>query len=74
MVVDSLSPAERRDGSSFWYTGLRHSEYSEKQLAGRADWLTAEADREKECLVSLKDEDEGSPWVWADHLCELVGN
>ena len=53
---------------------MRHSEYSEKPLAGRADWLTAEADRKKECLVSLKDEDEGSPWVWADLLCELVGN
>jgi len=40
---------------------LTPSDYSEEALAQWDHWLTAEADREKECFVSLKHEDEGSP-------------
>jgi uncharacterized protein YecE (DUF72 family) len=65
--------AERRDTAGFWYVRLRRSDYSETALAKWADWLKEAANGGKDCFIYCKHEDEGSPWVWADRLLELVG-
>ncbi|MEW6245387.1 MAG: DUF72 domain-containing protein [Nitrospirota bacterium] len=67
-------PAERRDTAGFCYVRLRRSAYDETALAEWAEWLEKEAQAGKECFVYLKHEDEGSPWVWADHLLRLAGS
>jgi len=66
------SPAEIRHTADFWYVRLRRSDYDDARLAEWADRLKAFAARGP-CFVYLKHEDQGSPWIWADRLIELVG-
>jgi len=65
-------PAIRRETADFCYTRLRRREYGEAALVEWAGWLTQAVTAGKECFVYLKHEDEGSPWVWADRLLELI--
>jgi uncharacterized protein YecE (DUF72 family) len=65
--------AERRDTSDFIYVRLRRSEYDETRLQEWADYFRGLLALDKGCFVYCKHEDEGSPWIWADRLAELVG-
>jgi uncharacterized protein YecE (DUF72 family) len=67
------SPAQIRDTAAFWYVRLRRSEYTETALSKWAARFTDMARRGKDCFIYYKHEDEGSPWIWADRLLELVG-
>jgi uncharacterized protein YecE (DUF72 family) len=67
------SPAQIRDTADFWYVRLRRSQYTEATLAEWATRFTDMARRGKDCFVYCKHEDEGSPWVWADQLIEMIG-
>lgn len=67
------SSAQIRDTADFWYVRLRRSEYTEATLAEWAARFTDMAGRGKDCFVYCKHEDEGSPWVWADQLIEMIG-
>ena len=67
------SPAQIRDTADFWYVRLRRSEYTNATLAEWAARFTDMAGRGKDCFVYCKHEDEGAPWVWADHLIEMIG-
>jgi uncharacterized protein YecE (DUF72 family) len=67
------SPAQTRDTAEFWYVRLRRSEYTEAALSKWATRFTDMARRGKDCFIYCKHEDEGSPWIWADRLLELVG-
>jgi uncharacterized protein YecE (DUF72 family) len=60
--------AEHRDTADFVYARLRRSEYSEPDLQQWAGRFIEARQHGKECFVYCKHEDEGSPWVWADHL------
>jgi len=65
-------PVECRDTADFWYVRLRRSAYDDGDLerwAGRIREMVGEG---KSCFVYCKHEDEGSPWVWADRLLQLV--
>lgn len=65
-------PVECRDTAGFWYVRLRRSAYHDGDLerwAGRIREMVGEG---KSCFVYCKHEDEGSPWVWADRLLQLV--
>lgn len=65
-------PVECRDTAGFWYVRLRRSAYDDGDLerwAGRIREMVGEG---KSCFVYCKHEDEGSPWVWADRLLQLV--
>jgi uncharacterized protein YecE (DUF72 family) len=61
-------PAEHRDTADFLYARLRRSEYREPDLDNWAGRLIEMRQNGKDCFVYCKHEDEGSPWVWADHL------
>lgn len=65
--------AQRRDTAAFRYARLRKSAYPEGALAGWAAWCREAATRGQDCLVYLKHEDDGAPWIWADRLLELTG-
>jgi len=67
-------PAECKDTANFWYVRLRRSAYDEGDLAKWAGKIRKMVDEGKSCYVYCKHEDEGSPWVWADRLRELVRN
>ena len=67
------SPPQIRDTAEFWYVRLRRSEYTEAALSKWAARFTDMAQRGKDCFIYCKHEDEGSPWIWADRLLELVG-
>lgn len=65
-------PAEHRDTADFFYARLRKSRYSIKELEKwRKRLIEAKANR-KDCYVYCKHTDEGSPWVWADHLLKMT--
>ena len=72
-VETDQSPAEWLQTAGFWYVRLRRSEYPDTALADWADKLRAQLDRGRETFVFCKHEDEGSPWLWADRLRELIG-
>lgn len=66
------APAEIRDTADFWYVRLRRNEYDDAALTKWAGRFNEMAGRGKECFVYCKHEDEGSPWVWANRLIELI--
>ena len=66
--------AERRETADFCYVRLRRSGYSDGALGEWASWLNQQAASGKECFVFFKHEDEGSPWIWADQLTEIIGS
>jgi len=66
------SPAQIRDTAEFWYVRLRRSEYTEATLLEWTAHFTDMARRGKECFIYCKHEDEGSPWIWANRLRELI--
>jgi len=66
------APAQRRDTSDFIYVRLRRSEYDDARLREWADYFHSVLASGKDCFVYCKHEDEGSPWIWADRLSELV--
>jgi len=73
-VETDETPAERRETAGFCYVRLRRTAYSDKDLGEWAGWLKQQAMEGRECFVFCKHEDEGSPWVWADQLTEIIGN
>jgi uncharacterized protein YecE (DUF72 family) len=66
-------PAEHRDTADFLYARLRRSQYSEPDLEKWAGRFVEMRRNGKDCFVYCKHEDEGSPWVWADHLRKFTG-
>lgn len=64
--------AERRDTADFVYARLRRSEYSFKDLERWGEYFRGARANGKDCYVYCKHEDEGSPWVWADHLLKMT--
>ena len=68
------SQAERRNTADFCYVRMRRSDYVEKALEEWAGWLKQQAVQGTECFVFFKHEDEGSSWIWADQLTEIIGN
>ncbi len=65
-------PVECRDTADFWYVRLRRSAYDDGDLERWAGRIRELVDEGKSCFVFCKHEDEGSPWVWADRLLQLV--
>jgi uncharacterized protein YecE (DUF72 family) len=65
-------PAECRDTADFWYVRLRRSVYDEGDLERWAERFRKMVSEGKSCFVYCKHEDEGSPWIWADRLEQLV--
>lgn len=65
-------PVECRDTADFWYVRLRRSAYDDGDLERWAGRIREMVGEEKSCFVYCKHEDEGSPWVWADRLLQLV--
>lgn len=65
-------PVECRDTADFWYVRLRRSAYDDGDLERWAGRIRELVDEGKSCFVYCKHEDEGSPWVWADRLLQLV--
>ena len=68
-VETDTSDAERRDTADFLYARLRRSHYSITDLER---WGKYFLETRKDCYVYCKHEDEGSPWVWADHLLKMT--
>ena len=68
-VETDTSDAERRDTADFFYVRLRRSHYSSNDLENWGKYLLEIG---KDCYVYCKHEDEGSPWVWADHLLKIT--
>ena len=68
-VETDTSDAERRDTADFLYARLRRSHYSITDLER---WGKYFLETRKDCYVYCKHEDEGSPWVWADHLMKMT--
>jgi uncharacterized protein YecE (DUF72 family) len=73
VVETDEAPAVRENTAPFWYMRLRRSTYDDARLAQWAAWIREQADQGKDCYVYFKHEDEGSPWVSADRLIELIG-
>ena len=65
--TDDTQP-EHRDTADFIYARLRRSEYSESDLEKWAGRFIEMRQNGKDCFVYCKHEDEGAPWIWADHL------
>jgi uncharacterized protein YecE (DUF72 family) len=65
--------AEDRDTANFRYARLRRSSYESPQLRRWAERFRESLKKEQDCFVYCKHEDEGSPWVWADELMQLLG-
>ena len=65
-------PPEHRDTADFLYARLRRSQYSEPDLEKWAERFIEMRRRGKDCFVYCKHEDEGSPWIWADHLRKSI--
>jgi uncharacterized protein YecE (DUF72 family) len=65
-------PVECRDTADFWYVRLRRSAYDDGDLESWAGRIREMVGEGKSCFVYCKHEDEGSPWVWADRLLQLV--
>ena len=65
-------PGECRDTADFWYVRLRRSAYDERDLEQWADRFRNMLSEGKSCFVYCKHEDEGSPWLWADKILQLV--
>lgn len=64
--------AEHRDTADFVYARLRRSEYSVQDLEKWAGRFIEMGQKGKDCFVYCKHEDEGSPWIWADHLLKFI--
>ena len=64
--------AERRDTAEFIYARLRRSQYSVTDLEKWGKYFVEARGNGKDCYVYCKHEDEGSPWVWADHLLKIT--
>ncbi len=64
--------AEHRATADFVYARLRRSQYSTKDLQRWGEHITEARTHGKDCYVYCKHEDEGSPWIWADHLLKLT--
>jgi uncharacterized protein YecE (DUF72 family) len=64
--------AERRDTADFIYARLRRSHYSVTDLGRWAEYFLEARANGKDCYVYCKHEDEGSPWIWADHLLNMT--
>jgi uncharacterized protein YecE (DUF72 family) len=71
-VVMDDRQAEHRDTADFFYARLRRSEYGAEDLQEWAKRLIEAREKGMDCFVYCKHEDEGSPWIWADHLKELT--
>ncbi len=65
---------EHRDTADFLYARLRRSEYGAEDLQKWARRLIETREKGMDCFVYCKHEDEGSPWIWADHLKELTAS
>lgn len=65
-------PAECRSTADFWYVRLRRGAYDEADLEAWASRIRQQVEEGKSCFVYCKHEDEGSPWVWADRLLQLL--
>ena len=68
------TPAERLNTAGFCYIRLRRSAYRDSDLEEWGGWLKQQAADGRDCFVFCKHEDEGSPWVWADQLAEIIGS
>ena len=64
--------AEHRDTANFLYARLRRSRYSVKQLEKWGEHVIKAQANGKDCYVYCKHEDDGSPWVWANHLLKIT--
>jgi uncharacterized protein YecE (DUF72 family) len=65
-------PVECRNTADFWYVRLRRSTYDDRHLERWAGKIREMVRAGKSCFVYCKHEDEGSPWIWADRLLELL--
>jgi uncharacterized protein YecE (DUF72 family) len=66
--------AEHRDTADFRYARLRKSAYGKPELTQWAELLRESSQHGQDCFVYCKHEDEGSPWLWADELVQLLTN
>jgi len=64
--------AEYRHTADFRYARLRKSRYVTADLRQWADRFHQASAEGQECFVYCKHEDEGSPWLWADELHQLL--
>lgn len=64
--------AEHRETGSFRYARLRKSSYDTPQLRAWAERFQRALEKGQDCFVYCKHEDEGSPWIWADELINLL--
>lgn len=65
--------AQKRATAQHVHARLRKSDYSAKELSTWADYFVNQVNDGRDCFVYLKHEDDGSPWIWADRLLELIG-
>lgn len=66
--------AEHRDTAQFRYVRLRKTAYDQAVLRRWAERFQDAFQREQDCFVYCKHEDEGSPWLWADELNRLMNS
>jgi uncharacterized protein YecE (DUF72 family) len=66
------APAERRSTATFGYARLRRSVYTDADLEEWSHWFRQAARERRDTFVFFKHEDEGSPWMWADRLRQLI--
>lgn len=66
--------AEHRDTAQFRYVRLRKNAYDQAGLRRWAERFRDAFQREQDCFVYCKHEDEGSPWLWADELSRLLNS
>lgn len=62
----------RRDTGSQIYARLRRDAYDDETIASWAGWFKECANKGKPCYVFFKHEDEGSPWLDAARLLNLL--
>lgn len=66
--------AELRDTADFVYVRLRRSQYPVAVLEKWGTYFVESRDNAKDCYVYCKHEDDGSPWIWANHLLDMTAS
>ncbi len=63
---------QRRDTGAFLYTRMRREAYTDEQLKDWVAYFQSAIEKGKDCYVFFKHEDEGSPWLDAERLRNMM--
>jgi uncharacterized protein YecE (DUF72 family) len=63
-----------QDLAPFQYVRMRKLDYSEADLDRWSAYYSKQVSAGRDVFAFCKHEDEGAPWIWADHLAEKVRN